>query len=126
MCILAAIPILLAAAFEASDMTIMVCVDMLLILIAGAVYLFVRVGSVWESYQKLLQEEDYTPENKLAHKRLEFFPGVYWCVVLALYLFVSFRSMEWHRTWVIWPVAGILFAAVYGALTAVAKNNMRK
>ena len=42
---------------------------------------------------------------------------IYWAVVTAAYLLVSFLSMGWAITWVIWPVAGIL----YGALTAFLK-----
>lgn len=33
-------------------------------LVALGVNLLVRAGSIWESYQKLLEEEDYTREKK--------------------------------------------------------------
>ena len=124
LCILAVVPLLLATAFEASDLATVVYVDVILILIAAGVFLFVKTGSVWESYQKLLQEEDYTPEKKLAHRRLEFVPGLYWGIVAAIYLFMSFRSMKWDETWVIWPVAGVLFAVVYGLLMTVTGKRM--
>ena len=32
----------------------------------------------------------------------------------AIYLGISFYTFEWHRTWIIWPVAGVLFAACKG------------
>lgn len=31
-----------------------------------------------------------------------------------MYLAWSFKTMEWEKTWVLWPVAGVLFAAVCG------------
>ena len=36
--------------------------------------------------------------------------GVYWSVVTAAYLALSFLTMRWDRTWIIWPVAGVVFA----------------
>ena len=126
LCILAAVPLLLAAGFEASDTAVVVYVDMILILIAAGVFLFVKTGCIWESYQKLLQEEDYTPDKKMAHRRLDFFPGLYWGVVAAIYLFISFRNMQWDRTWVIWPVAGVVFAVLYGVLMTVTRSKINK
>jgi len=114
----------MAAGFGASDRASVVYVDMILILIAAGVFIFVWVGNVWESFQKLLQEEDYTPDKKLAHRKLEFVPGLYWGIVVAIYLFISFRSMNWDETWVIWPVAGVLFAVVYGVLMVIVKYRM--
>ena len=61
LCILGVIPLLLAAGLDAGDFVCVLCVDVLLILVALAAFLFVRFGAIWSSYQKLLQEEDYTP-----------------------------------------------------------------
>lgn len=34
----------------------------------------------------------------------------------AVYLLWSFLSGDWHFTWVVWPVAALLFAAVSAAV----------
>ena len=119
LCILAVIPLLLAGAMGADDFTCVCLVDVLLALVACGVYLFVRSGCMYGGFQKLLQEGDYTPENKEAERKIGFFPGAYWCVATAVYLAISFSTNRWDTSWIVWPVAGVLFAAVYGILNAV-------
>lgn len=123
LCILGVVPLLLSAAVDAGDLVYVVCTDILLGLIACAVYIFIRVGMVHESYEKLLQTGDYTKERKEEKRRIGFFPGAYWCIVTAIYLAVSLRTGGWHSTWIIWPVAGVLFAALYGILSAVVRKK---
>ena len=36
----------------------------------------------------------------------------YWLTVTALFLAVSFVTEAWDRTWIIWAVAGVVFAVV--------------
>lgn len=50
-------------------------------------------------------------ENKLA--------SVYWPIIVAIYLGYNFIKMDWGRSWIIWPIGSLLFAAI----TALA--NMR-
>jgi hypothetical protein len=57
-------------------------------------------------FDRLLEEGDYTRLNK----RISRYDAIYWCLVTALYLAVSFLTMRWDRTWIVWPVAGVLFA----------------
>ena len=37
---------------------------------------------------------------------------VYWLLATAIYLCWSFMTNDWQLTWVVWPVAGVLFAGV--------------
>ena len=123
LCIIGALPLIVLACMEASDLIISAGVGMLLILVAAAVYLFVRFGGIRSAYNKLLQEEDYTPENKEVERRTGTFTGIYWCVITAAYLGVSFVTSQWDRTWIIWPVAGVLFAALRAIAYSVIKNK---
>lgn len=41
----------------------------------------------------------------------------------ALYLFLSFWTMAWHRTWILWPIAGVVFAALNQIVVAVKKKK---
>ncbi len=63
----------------------------------------VRVGMVKSSYDTLLQEGEYTKEEKLFKKKTDTFSGVYWCLVTAIYLAWSFWTMSWDITWIVWP-----------------------
>ena len=85
-------------------------------MVAAAVYQFVSVGMVKEGYEQLLQIGDYTPEGKKAGKRIEKVAVVYWLLVTAIYVGYSLWSEKWSISWVIWPVAGILFGAIAGYL----------
>ena len=123
LCIIGALPLIVLACMEASDLIISAGVGMLLILVAAAVYLFVRFGGIRSAYNKLLQEEDYTPENKEVERSTGTFTGIYWCVITAAYLGVSFVTSQWDRTWIIWPVAGVLFAALRAIAYSVIKNK---
>jgi len=95
-------------------------------LVAAGVHLFVRFGLVQESFSKLLQPGDYSPENKVLNKKTGTFIGVYWCCAVALYLAISFLGGRWDRSWILWPVAGVLFAAVNGIVRSMAKSKREK
>ena len=123
LCILGVIPLLLAGTMELGDYITTSCVSLLLVLVAAAVFLFVRFGNIWSSYKKILQEEEYTWEQKQTNRKLSWFPGVYWLVVTAVYLAFSFSTGRWNFTWIVWPVAGVLFAALYGILQALVKRK---
>lgn len=124
LCISGVIPLFLAVAFGLSEFILILCLDLMLILIAGGVYTLLLPVCVYESYQKLLQEGDYTEERKRIRTKIDFFPGAYWLIVVAVYLGLSFYyENAWDRTWIVWPVAGVLFAAIYGILEGFAKNK---
>lgn len=111
LCIVSVLPLFISMALEQEFLTIC-AVCLMLLLIAVGVYLIVRVACVWGSYQKLLEEEDYSREKKAENKRNDPFSSFYWCLVTAVYLGVSFYVNAWDRTWIIWPVAAVLFVAI--------------
>ena len=123
LCILSVVPPLLCAVFMAGEIARAVSACLLLLFVACGVWIFVRVGSIQGSFQKLLQEGDYTSQKKAANQALGVFQGAYWCIVTAIYLWISLTQDNWGRSWVIWPVAGVLFAAVFGILGTVLKKK---
>lgn len=116
LCIMSVVPLMIAAGFSSADIVYIYCVALLLITIAIAVNIFIRTGMKMGCFQKILQEEDYTREKKTERRKTEPFAGIYWSLVTAVYLGISFWSMDWERTWIIWPCAGVLFAAVSGII----------
>ena len=123
LCILEVIPTIIAESMEASDYYCGLSVGLLLFILAIGVNLLVRVGMVKSSYDTLLQEGEYTKEEKLFKKKTDTFSGVYWCLTTAIYLAWSFWTMSWDITWIVWPVAGVLFAALLGVVKMVLKNG---
>ena len=52
---------------------------------------------------------------------METFTGVYWCLVTAIYLGWSLWTKQWDVTYMIWPVAAVLYAALYGIVKVIMK-----
>ena len=112
LCILAVVPLLIAGAMDAPDYLCTSMIALLLAIAAVGVYLIVCVSTVRGSFDTLLQEGDYSDGEKRAVKTLQLVSGAYWCLATAGYLGWSFASGNWQFTWIVWPVAGVLFAAV--------------
>lgn len=123
LCILAVAPVMIMAGFGASDLYLLYGTSGMFVALAAGVFLFVWSGCIQGSYQKLLQEGDYTPEKKQASRKTSFFPGVYWCIVTAVFLCVGFLSDNWKVSGLVWPVAALLFAAILGILRAAAGDR---
>lgn len=121
LCILSCVPLLISCFLTEESYIITAMVGVLLLIIAIAVNRFVCVGVIKESYDKLLQEEDYTPGKKKASKITGKIASIYWLIAVAIYLGWSFYTMRWNFTWIVWPVAGVLFAAVSVIVNLVIK-----
>ena len=96
-------------------------VGVLLLIIAVAVNLFIRVGNVNSAYNKLLQEGDYTVNKKKTAPTLSRVATIYWLLAVAIYLGWSLTTNSWNISWVIWPVAGILYAVVIAIVKMILK-----
>lgn len=116
LCVIAAVPLIAYSCLENSrESVIMVLAALLLCLVALGVFLIIRVSMIKDGYDILLEEGDHKAEDKLdkeSRRKLQLISGIYWGAVTAVYLAWSFLSKAWDRTWVVWPVAGVLFAVV--------------
>ena len=119
----AVVPILGTAMLGAPGFWVAAAVGLLLAIVAGAVQLFIRAGMTQGSFDKLLQTGEYTVREKWTNRRVGWFAGAYWCLVTAVYLAVSFWNDNWEKSWIIWAVAGLVFAALYSAVRAWADRK---
>ena len=122
LCVLCAVPLVITAVMEAPNIVIICMVCLTLILVGIAVYLFISVCAVYSSYKILLQTDDYTPRKKRKNKKLDALTSSYWILIVIIYLVTSFMTNGWHFTWVIWAVAGLLFALVRNIAEAMIKD----
>lgn len=125
LCVLAVVPILGTAMLGAPGFWIVAAVGLLLAIVAGAVQLFIRAVMTQGSFDKLLQTGEYTVREKWTNRRVGWFAGAYWCLVPAAYLAVNFWNNNWENSWIIWAVAGLVFAALYSAVRAWADRKNR-
>ncbi len=122
LCIASTIPLFTGLFFGEGSFWAVVGIAAVLVMASIGVLLIVRVSIVWGSNQMLLEEEDYSRENKENSRRFGFVCGVYWCLITAAYLAWSFIGEHWRISWVIWPIAGVVFGAVVGITDALKKR----
>lgn len=130
LCILGVVPLLITGSFMEDGFPLVICTSVLLAMIALGVWFFVWSAVIYGSFEKLLQLGDYSEENKAINKEFErkmgFVPAIYWCIITAIYLAISFTQNNWDSSWIIWPVAGVSYAALMGILKAgIAKKKNR-
>lgn len=116
LCILSPLPLIVSGLANCSEQTVLIFTAALLFIVAIAVYLFITAGMVKSSYDQLLKDGEFNPGKIEQNKTASKVGGIYWPVVTAAYLVWSFLSRDWHITWVIWPAAGLIFAAISAAL----------
>lgn len=126
LCIISVIPLFVGTMIGVEDYGLITCLSLLLVIVAIGVFILIPSGMVHESHEKLLQIGDYTVEKKELGRRTSYFPTIYWCVVVAIYLGISFYTNAWEETWIIWPVAGVLFVALYGIVQALESARREK
>lgn len=119
LCIASAIPLFICMIFGWQSFWAVAGIASVLVLAAIGVMLIVRVSIVRGSYQMLLEEADYSRENKENSKRYGYISGAYWCLVTGAYLAWSFIGNSWQISWIIWPIAGVVFGAVMGIAKAL-------
>ncbi len=110
-----------AAIDEKNEPLLMGLTGVMLVFIAVGVRLIVNAGIIKDGFSKLLQEESYSRTEK-TNKALKTVAPVFWMIVTAGYLLWSFLTNDWHITWIVWPVAGV----IYGAISVILRNTHRE
>lgn len=123
LCVMAAVPLLVLLMMgysNNSDLIPAVGVSALLAMVAAGVKLIVMTSIRQDGYDKLLEEGDYTRLGKKAGR----YDGIYWAVALAVYLGWSFYNMQWQTTWIVWPIAGVLYLAFHEIMKAIFRSRV--
>ena len=124
-CILSPVP-MICAALSGKGLLVMIMLCVTLLTVAIGVMFFIVAGVRWASMQKLLKEGEFSEKGKQKNKIIEAIGTVYWLLATAIYLGWSFLTSDWHITWVIWPIAGVLFAVVELVCNLVIDKQVEK
>ncbi len=126
LCILSAVPIFaVMCELQVLDGHYALAVCALLLLVGIACLLLVRAGSMRGAVDKLLEQGDYTRENKAKSRLVGAVSAAYWLVVTAVFLFYTFGpngNGQPQYSWFIWAVAGVLYGALMAALSIYRKK----
>lgn len=114
--ILCPVPLIISGVLDSPDFTLLMMVAVLLFMVAVGVFIVVPVGARQSAYKCILQEGEYSANKRSENKRSEKLGAFYWPLVVAIYLAWSFITMDWGRTWIVWPIAGVGFAAFVGLI----------
>ena len=120
LCVLSCIPLFFTLILNAENVAVVaLAVSLLLVMIALGVLLIVRTSIMMEGLQALLEEGEFSRENKDESRRNETIMGIYWMSATAIYLAISFLTKRWDMTWIVWPVAGVGCGILAGILRVV-------
>lgn len=108
MCILSVVPSIIFTQFE-NSLFHMMRFSATFLLIAIGVGLMVCSWFIWNGYKVLLEEGEYTRETKQIQNKRRGWLSVYWVLVTALYLVISYFTRAWGIIWIILMVARVLF-----------------
>ena len=120
-CILGVIPVFVVAMCGSEDFVSVAIFSLLLVFEAIGVRFFIIGGINQVSFEKLLQEGDYSIAAKKKSPITSAISTIYWLLVTAFFLGASFMTRAWNITGLIWPIAGILYAALVALLKCFEK-----
>lgn len=125
LCVISPVP-LFVGALAANDFTRVLLLAATMLIAGVGVVFFITAGVREASMRKLLQEGDYTPKYKRKARLAAKISPIYWGIVVAVYLVWLLAVDNGNKespSWVVWPVAGVLFAAVLGICGIIDRNN---
>ena len=124
LCVTALIPLFVGAIInDDSDLFLIIMLSLSFLIAGVGVICFIKTGIIWASYEKLLQEGEYSKENKEKPSLSSAIYTAYWVIAAAVYLGYSPSSNNWGQSWIIWVVAGVIFPAVIAITNAFEKKS---
>ncbi len=124
LCIAALLPLIIGAIIDADNDLLLVIMLSVSFFIAGiGAMCFIKTGIIWASFDKFLQEGEYSKENKKKSSIAAAVYTAYWLLAAAIYIGYSLLSNNWGRSWIIWLVAAVLFPAVVAITNAIDKKS---
>lgn len=127
LCILSVAPAIIFSSGFNSFLTDILSPILLFIFVAVGVFMIVNTSIINSGYNVLLEEEGYSRDRKTrTHVNKSSLAGriisAYWCIILAIYFAYSFTTWDFGRSWIIFPIAGVLTPVV----TFIAKSIDKK
>lgn len=126
LCVLAAVPLFAAMCINGSDLLYIAAVCALLVLVAIGCLTLVTAGVYQGAMEQLLEEGDYTRPQKKHHKLMGTVTMIYWLTATAVFLLYTYGphgNGQPRYSWIIWAVAGVLYAAVMGIVRIISRSR---
>lgn len=114
--ILSMLPLLYAGVLGLSDALPLFMLAFMALLVGFGVFMLVNVSARKDAYELILKQGEFDPETIEKNEDYEKFGAFYWPLIVAIYLGWSFWTGDWGFTWIVWPVAGMVFVAIAGLI----------
>lgn len=121
-CILSPISLFIGA-FTGNDLFTVIMLSVTMLIAGIGVVFFILAGVRMESMHRLLKEGEYSVTERKNNRIKEAISTAYWLLAVAIYLGTSFITADWKSTWIIWPVAGVLYATVMVVCNLITGKN---
>lgn len=121
-CVLSPIALFIGA-FTGDEFFTVVMLTVTMLIVALGVVLFIIAGVRWSAMQKLLKEGEFSVTEKKTNKIKETVSLIYWLMVTAVFLVWSFVTNDWASSWIVWPIAGLLFMIVMSVCNLLINRN---
>ena len=124
--VLAAAPLFAAVCVNGSDLLYVAAVGALLVLVGIGCLFLVNAGVYSGAMEQLLEEGDYTRGQKKHHKVRGTVTTIYWLAAVAVFLVYTYGPSgngQPQYSWIIWAVAGVLYAAVMGVVRLLLRGG---
>ncbi len=124
LCILSLVPLFVGIALdESNDLLTVAMLCVMLLSVAVGIIFFVSAGVVWGSFERLLEEGDFSREKKHTAKATSVASIVYWLVAVSAFLLFAFLSNEYEYAPIILITAGILYPTIPAIVNAIADKK---
>lgn len=126
LCILSAVPLFVSMCIETADVVYVAAVCLLLIIAGIGCVAFTYGGTIHASMERLLEEGDYTRQQKSRRGVKGAISTIYWLLVTAIFMWYTFGPSgngQARYSWFIWAIAGVIFAAVMVVMKAVQRTK---
>lgn len=118
LCILSMLPLFIAACIDYDVLSVM-CLCILIIIVGIGCIAFTYGGVIQGSMERLLQEGDYTRENKKRKDWIGPVSAIYWLIVTAIFFWYTYGPKgngQPKYSWFLWAMAGVLYGALIVAM----------
>ena len=126
LCVLAAVPLFAAVCVNGSNLLYVAAVGALLVLVGIGCLFLVNAGVYSGAMEQLLEEGDYARGQKKHRRVLGTVSTIYWLAATAVFLIYTYGPSgngQPRYSWIIWAVAGVLYAAVMGVVRLILRGR---
>ena len=126
LCILSAVPLFVALCMTTANIVYVAAVCLLLVLAGIGCVAFVYGGTIHASMERLLEEGDYTRQQKSRRSVKGAVSTIYWLLVTAIFMWYTFGPSgngQAKYSWFIWAIGGVVYAAVMVVLNLIQRSK---